>query len=63
MSNGLLPDQDRLNVRPDLGPNCLQRLSLDDTNKQRVRYFKAPIKNQQKIFIVLGEKKKKQKVE
>ena len=29
MSNGLDPDQDRLSVSPDLGPNCLQRLSAD----------------------------------
>ena len=28
MSNGLDPDQDRHVVGPDLGPNCLQRLSL-----------------------------------
>ena len=28
MSNGLDPDQDQLYVGPDLGPNCLQRLSL-----------------------------------
>ena len=24
------PDQDRCSVGPDLGPNCLQRLSADD---------------------------------
>ena len=24
------------NVGPDLGPNCLQRLSADDTSRQRV---------------------------
>ena len=30
MSNGLDPDQDRLNVGPDMGPNCMQRLSADD---------------------------------
>ena len=30
VSNGLEPDQDRQNVGPDLGPNCLQRLSADD---------------------------------
>ena len=27
VSNGLDPDQDRRSVGPDLGPNCLQRLS------------------------------------
>ena len=30
VSNGLDPDQDRLSVGPDLGPNCLQSLSADD---------------------------------
>ena len=30
MSKGLDPDQDRLSVGPDLGPNCLLRLSADD---------------------------------
>ena len=30
VSNSLDPDQDRHSVVPDLGPNCLQRLSADD---------------------------------
>ena len=30
MSNSLDPDQARCFVGPDLGPNCLQRLSADD---------------------------------
>ena len=30
VSNSLNPDQDRHFVGPDLGPNCLQRLSADD---------------------------------
>ena len=30
------PDQARHLVRPDLGPNCFQRLSADATSKQRV---------------------------
>ena len=30
MSNRLDPDEDQLYVGPDLGPNCLQRLSADD---------------------------------
>ena len=30
VSNCLEPDQDRQNVGPDLGPNCLQRLSADN---------------------------------
>ena len=35
MSNSLDPGQARQFVGPDLGPNCLQRLSADDTNRQR----------------------------
>ena len=35
MSNSLDPDQTRHIVGPDLGPNCLQRLSADDTSWQR----------------------------
>ena len=34
--NSLDPDQARHFVRPDLGTNCLQKLSADDTSKQRV---------------------------
>ena len=30
MSNSLDPVQDQHSVSPDLGPNCLQRLSADD---------------------------------
>ena len=30
LSNGLDPDQDRHSVGPDLGLNCLKRLSADD---------------------------------
>ena len=36
MSNSLDPDQARRFVEPDLGPNCLPRLSADDTGRQRV---------------------------
>ena len=39
MKNSLEPDQDRRCVGPDLGPNCLQRLSADDilaASKERV---------------------------
>ena len=34
VSNSLDPDQARQNVGPDLDPNCLQRLSADDTRRQ-----------------------------
>ena len=40
MPNRLDPDQ---NVRPDLGPNCLQRLLADDTSRQRVISMKFNI--------------------
>ena len=36
MSNSLGSDQARQNVGPDLGPNCLQKLSADHTSRQRV---------------------------
>ena len=36
MSISLDLNQARHFVGPDLGPNCLQRLSADDTSKQRV---------------------------
>ena len=32
--NNLDTDQDRHSVGPDLGPNCLQRLSADDLNRR-----------------------------
>ena len=36
MSNSLDHDQARRFVGPDLDPNCLPRLSADDTGRQRV---------------------------
>ena len=36
MSNSLDLDQARHFVEPDLGPNCLQRLTADDTCRQSV---------------------------
>ena len=38
VSNTLDPDQVRRFVGPDLGPNCLLRLSADDTSKWRFKY-------------------------
>ena len=35
MSNRLDPDQARHFVGPDLDPNCLQKLSADDTSRQQ----------------------------
>ena len=37
LSNSLNPDQARHFVGPDLGPNCLKRLSADDTSRQKVQ--------------------------
>ena len=37
MSNSLDPDQARHFVVPDLGPNCLQRLSADKSDRYRVK--------------------------
>ena len=34
--NSLIPDEAKSFVGPDLGPNCLQRLSADNTSRQRV---------------------------
>ena len=50
VSNSLDPDQARHYVRPDLVPNCLQRLSADVTSKQRdERMFTSFV-----LFIYLG---------
>ena len=40
VSNSLDPDQARHFVGPDLGQNCLQRLSADDTRRWRVKGFR-----------------------
>ena len=37
LSNSLDSDQARHSIGPDLGPNCLQRLSADDTSRQSVK--------------------------
>ena len=36
VSNNFAPDQVKHFFSPDLGPNSLQRLSADDTSRQRV---------------------------
>ena len=41
LSNSLDPDQAQQNGGPDLGPNCLQMLSVDDTSRKRVNSFSA----------------------
>ena len=41
MSSRLDPDQTQRYVRPDLGPNCLQRLSAAVSSRQRVNSIPA----------------------
>ena len=43
VTNSLDPDQDRHIVGPDLGPNCLQRLSADNKSCFEHGKNKAPI--------------------
>ena len=45
VSNSLGPDQVRHSVGHDLGPNCVQRLSADDTSSQRVSLLVLPTDN------------------
>ena len=59
MSNSLDPDQAWHFVRPDLGPNCLQRLTADDTRRQGVKWLceakrKLPVYKGIKLRIKLG---------
>ena len=57
MSNSLDPDQTRHSVGPDFGPNCLERLSADNTSRQRVKVsqsdHKGPVSSGSKLFHVL----------
>ena len=44
-------------INPDLGPNCLQRLSADCTSRQRVnQLFDSGEKGQQQFFTKTTEK-------
>ena len=54
MSNSLDPDQARRFVGPDLGPNCLPRLSADDTGRQRVKLQQNKINKDQKgVYLMM----------
>ena len=46
------PGQGRHFDEPDLGPNCLQRLSAEDTSRQRVN--RGPKYNLEYVNIVMG---------
>ena len=43
ISNSLDPDQAPYFVRPDLGTYCLQRISADNSSRQRVNSFALEI--------------------
>ena len=58
MSNSLNPDQTTQNVRPDLGPNGLQRLSADITSRHRGSYMIAHV-----LLNLLNELEKRDKCE
>ena len=52
MSNSLDPDQDQHFVGPDLGPNCLQRLSADDkSRRQQGKSLAIKIMNKNRPFL------------
>ena len=53
MSNSLDPDQARHFVGPDLGPNCLQRLSAVDTSRQRVKNHKDSLNSLLSRVVIL----------
>ena len=42
MSIRLDQDQARHFIVPDMGPNCLQKLSAEDTSRQGVKSFERP---------------------
>ena len=54
MSNRLDSDQVGHSVGPDLGPNCLQKLSADDTRMQRVNRLDCYIECYCEIIIFGG---------
>ena len=53
VSNNLAPDQAQLSVRLDLGPNCSQRLSAEDTSRQNVKriLYEAKTKRSNRKYI------------
>ena len=56
VSNRLDPDQARHFVRPDLCPNCLQKLSADDISSQRVNKVLFCLSDQErgKVYDVIN---------
>ena len=54
MSNNSDLDQARLFVRPDLGPNCLQMLSIDKQDTFILLPIRAHGINVQRTFLVIA---------
>ena len=52
VSNSLDQDQARRFVGPDLGPNCLLRLSADDSRRQIVNHCKSRRQSVKTIFLL-----------
>ena len=52
MSNSLAPDEVRLYVGPDLGLNCLQSLSTEETNRHRVNLKEVHLHNNKKSILM-----------
>ena len=53
-TNGFDPDQDRLSVGPDLGPNWLQRLSADDKARKDGKSFYFRFEDDKTIIVTCG---------
>ena len=54
MSNNLDPDQVQRIVGPDLGPNCLPRLSADETGRQELRNYDTWSRACKTFFILMS---------
>ena len=52
MANSLDPDQALHFVGPDLDPNCLQRLSADDTGRQRVKTMEIILSEEEIVTLM-----------
>ena len=61
MSNGLDPDQNRRSVGPDLGPNCLQRLSAENKSEETVKYISELISSWLIPVLIIGTAEQKYK--
>ena len=49
MTNNLDPDHAQHFVGPDLGPNCLQKFSADDTRDKELQYLAQAWRNIQNL--------------